>query len=131
MSSPVSKVKRPLSPHLQIYRPQLTSVLSITHRAAGVALAIGTLMVTSWLVAAATSEEAYNFAMDLAQTKIGTLMIFGWSVAIFYHMCNGVRHLFWDTVHLFEIRNATRAGYVVLLATALLTGATWYCAYKF
>ena len=123
--------KRPLSPHLQVYKPQMTSVLSIMHRAAGVALAIGSLMVVWWLVAAATSEEAYNLAQDFAGSPIGTLMIFGWSVALFYHLCNGCRHLLWDMGYLFKIENAYKAGYLVLLATAILTGSAWYCALNY
>lgn len=127
-TSPDLKSKRPLSPHLQVYKPQMTSVLSIFHRMAGVALAIGTLMVAWWLIAAATSEEAYNTAQAFAGSKIGTLMIFGWSVALFYHLSNGVRHLIWDTGRLFKIENAYKAGYCVLAATVILTGITWWFA---
>ena len=130
-TSPELKNKRPLSPHLQVYKPQMTSVLSITHRATGVALVAGTLMVAWWLIAAATGEEAYNIAREFAVTKVGTLMIFGWSVALFYHLSNGIRHLFWDLGYLFKIKNAYRAGFLVLLSTAILTGSTWYCAHKF
>lgn len=122
---------RPLSPHLQVYKPQMTSTLSIFHRAAGVALALGTLMVVWWLVAAAMGEAAYNTAMTFAQSPVGTLMIFGWSVALFYHMCNGCRHLLWDMGYLFKIENAYKAGYVVLLATAILTASAWYCALSY
>lgn len=127
-TSPELKSKRPLSPHLQVYKPQMTSVLSILHRACGVALAIGTLMVAWWLIAAATSEEAYNTAQAFAGSTIGTLMIFGWSVALFYHLSNGIRHLFWDLGYLFKIENAYTAGYLVLLSTAILTAGAWYCA---
>lgn len=123
--------QRPLSPHLQVYKPQMTSVLSILHRACGVALVFGTLMVAWWLIAAATSEEAYLLAQNFASTPLGKLMFFGWSVALFYHMSNGVRHLFWDMGYLFKIQNAYKAGYLVLLSTILLTGSTWYCAYHF
>lgn len=130
-TSPELKSKRPLSPHLQVYKPQMTSVLSILHRACGVALAIGTLMVAWWLIAAATSEEAYNAAQAFAGSPLGTLMIFGWSVALFYHLSNGIRHLFWDLGYLFKLENAFRAGYLVLFATAALTASAWYCAYAF
>ena len=85
-------------------------------------------MVAWWLIAAATSQDAYNTAMAFASHPIGTIMIFGWSVALFYHLSNGIRHLFWDTGRLFKIENAYRAGYVVLLSTVLLTAAAWYCA---
>lgn len=119
---------RPLSPHLQVYKPQMTSVLSILHRAAGVALSIGTLMVVWLLVAAALGADAYDQAMAFMSSPIGTLMIFGWSVALFYHLCNGCRHLLWDMGYLFKIKNAYRGGYVVLFATVVLTAITWYCA---
>ena len=119
------KAQRPLSPHLQVYRPQMTSVLSILHRMAGAALAVGTLLVVWWLVAAASGEQHYYTAMSFARSWLGVLMIFGWSVALCYHLCNGVRHLIWDTAHLMEIGSATRAGYVVLLMTVVLTALIW------
>ncbi len=127
-SSQDIKSKRPLSPHLQVYKPQMTSVLSILHRACGVALAIGTLMVAWWLIAAAMGEEQYTIAMKFAQSPLGTLMIFGWSVALFYHMSNGIRHLLWDMGYLFKLKNAYLGGYLVLLSTAILTVAAWTCA---
>ena len=123
---PATKIQRPLSPHLQVYRPQMTSVLSILHRMAGAALAIGTLMVVWWLVAAASGEKYYYTAMAFAEMPLGLFMIFGWSVALFYHMCNGVRHLIWDTAHMMDIQTATRAGYAVLLMTAVLTVVVWW-----
>ncbi|MBX2833902.1 MAG: succinate dehydrogenase, cytochrome b556 subunit [Micavibrio sp.] len=119
------KKQRPLSPHLQVYKPQMTSVLSITHRACGVALSIGTLLVTIWLVAAATGEDAYEAVSGFMRSGFGTFLIFGWSVALFYHLCNGIRHLFWDTGRLFKIENAYRAGYAVLAGTLLLTALAW------
>ena len=121
------KKQRPLSPHLQVYKPQMTSVLSILHRMTGVALFLGTFMVAWWLIAAATSEEAYNVARDFAGSYLGLFMIFGWSVALFYHASNGVRHLFWDMGYLFKIKNAYKAGYLVLLSTVILTAGAWYC----
>lgn len=123
--------ERPLSPHLQVYRPQLTTVLSILHRACGVALALGALLVVWWLAAAAAGPDAYATAQKFAASPLGLFMIFGWSVALFYHLCNGIRHLIWDTGHLFEIKNAYRAGYAVLLATAILTAGAWYCAMNY
>lgn len=125
------KQKRPISPHLAIYKPQMTSVLSIFHRMTGVALAIGTILVIVWLVAAATGPVAYNTVSDFTASPLGLLMLFGWSVALFYHMCNGIRHLIWDMGFLFKIEIAQRAGMVVLLATAILTAVTWYSAYNF
>jgi succinate dehydrogenase / fumarate reductase cytochrome b subunit len=130
MSSPQPS-KRPLSPHLQVYKPQLTSVLSILHRATGAALAIGTLMIVWWLMAAATNVHAYNIAADLARSPLGLFMIFGWSFCMFYHLCNGIRHLFWDAGYLFELENAYKSGYAVVIASVVLTLAAWVCAYSF
>jgi len=125
------KDKRPLSPHLQVYKPQLTSSMSIFHRITGAALAVGTIMVVWWLVAAATGEEAYNVAMDFAKSPLGLFMIFGWSVSLFYHTCNGIRHLFWDMGYLFKLENAYKAGYLVWFGTILLTASAWYCAFNY
>ncbi len=122
---------RPLSPHLQVYKPQLTSVMSILHRMTGVALAVGTLMVVWWLVSAAYGEEAYNVARLFAASTLGPVMIFGWSVALFYHLCNGIRHLFWDSGRLFNIKCAYKAGSLVLFMTAVLTAGAWVCAGQF
>lgn len=131
MTDPTVRSKRPLSPHLQIYKPQMTSMLSILHRATGVALAIGTLMLVWLLVAAAIGEEAFDVFTSFVGSPIGLFMLFGWSFALFYHMCNGMRHLIWDTGRLFKIENATRAGFIVLLASLILTISVWYCAYNF
>jgi succinate dehydrogenase / fumarate reductase, cytochrome b subunit len=122
------KRERPLSPHLQVYKPQMTSVLSILHRMCGVALALGTLLVAWVLIAAASGPEAYDFVTGLLAHPFGQLVLFGWSVALFYHLSNGIRHLIWDTGRLFKIENAYKAGYVVLASTVLLTALVWYCA---
>ncbi len=120
---------RPLSPHLQVYRPQMTSVMSILHRMTGFALAVGMVMIVWLLLAAATGPAAYETFRWFVMTPVGQLMLFGWSVALFYHMCNGVRHLFWGMGYLFKLENAYRAGYAVLAATVLLTGLVWYLAW--
>ncbi len=123
--------ERPLSPHLQVYKPQLTSMTSVLHRATGVALTVGLVMFSWWLVAAAIGPEAYDVFMNFAGSTLGKLLLFGWTLAFYYHLANGVRHLIWDTGLLFKIENAYRAGYVVLLLTALLTGMTWYCVLSY
>lgn len=124
------KSKRPLSPHLQIYKPQMTSTLSILHRATGVAMAVGTLMVVWLLLSAAIGEAAFGQFMDFATSPFGQIMLFGWSLALFYHMANGVRHLIWDTGHMFNISCAKKAGMVVLLFTVIMTALTWFLAYS-
>jgi succinate dehydrogenase / fumarate reductase cytochrome b subunit len=117
--------KRPLSPHLQIYKPQLTSVLSISHRIAGVALAAGTLLLTWWIMAAATSPAAFQTVRSVIGSPFGYLLLFGWSFALFYHMANGVRHLMWDTGHGLDIKQAELAGKVVVAAAGALTLIAW------
>lgn len=116
---------RPLSPHLQIYKWQLTSVMSILHRATGLALAVGTLLLVWWIVAAAAGPEAFAQVQAFTGSWIGLLLLFGWSVALFYHLGNGIRHLFWDAGFGFEITNAYRSGWTVVAATAVLTALAW------
>lgn len=122
---PVAAVARPLSPHLQVYRPQLTSVLSITHRATGVALAVGTLVLVWWLVAAASGPEQFETAQGFLGSWFGKLLLLGWTVALFYHLANGIRHLFWDAGLGFELKTAYASGWAVLAATVLLTALAW------
>jgi succinate dehydrogenase / fumarate reductase cytochrome b subunit len=117
--------ERPLSPHLQIYRWRLTMALSILHRATGVALAVGTLVVVWMLLAAATGEAAFTQFVTCVSSLPGQVMLFGWTVALFYHMLNGVRHFVWDTGRGYELKTAFASGYIVLILTALLTGAVW------
>ena len=88
--------KRPLSPHLQVYKPQLTSILSITHRASGIALSTGTFFVVGWLVALAGGEKYFDIAHYLASQWYGLIILAGYTWALSYHLCNGIRHLFWD-----------------------------------
>lgn len=120
---------RPLSPHLQVYKPQLTTFMSITHRATGIALAVGTLMLVCWLIAAATGESAFNEVQAFLGSIIGRLLLLGWSYALFYHMCNGLRHLFWDAGKGFEIETAYMTGRIVIGASILLTIGAWLWGY--
>ncbi len=117
--------QRPLSPHLQIYKPQLTSVLSIFHRATGVALVFALMAFVWMMLAAATGPDAYSVFTDFFASTIGWIALVGWSFCVFYHMCNGIRHLIWDSVRLFEIKSAERAGIIVVLTAIILTAAFW------
>ena len=126
----MSSAKRPLSPHLQIYRPQLTSVLSITHRLSGVALAAGTLLLVYWLAAAAAGPEAYESAQSFVGSFLGRLLLFGWTVGLFFHLCNGIRHLFWDAGYGFELDEVYRSGWTVVVATAVLSLLVWIVGYS-
>lgn len=116
----MTPAERPLSPFL-IYKPQLTSVLSFSHRATGVALSLGTLLLVWWLVAAATSEEAFGAAQCFLGSWLGLLLLLGWSFAFFFHLCNGVRHLFWDAGFGFELHTAYASGWTVVAASVALT----------
>jgi succinate dehydrogenase / fumarate reductase cytochrome b subunit len=116
---------RPLSPHLQVYRLPLLAILSITHRATGVALAVGTLLLVYWLGSAAYGPAAYAAASGLIGSPIGILLLFGWTIALYYHLSNGIRHLLWDAGWGFEIPQAYKSGQIVLGATAVLTVVTW------
>lgn len=92
-------VERPLSPHLQIYRPTLTMVMSIVHRATGAALYVGTLLMAWWLIAAASGPNAYAGVQWFLATWVGRLVLFGYTWTLIHHMLGGVRHLIWDTGH--------------------------------
>jgi succinate dehydrogenase cytochrome b subunit len=116
---------RPLSPHLQIYRWQLTSVLSILHRASGVVLSAGTILLVWWLVAAASGPDAYESVEDFLGSWLGLLVLFGWTAALFYHLCNGIRHLVWDTGYALDLKSTYTGGWVVVAATGVLTLVAW------
>ena len=116
---------RPLSPHLQIYRPQLTSIMSISHRATGAALAAGTLLLCLWLVALAAGNVWYNLAATVIGHPIGMFILFGYSVALVYHALNGVRHLTWDQGIGLTIPAVYRSGQIVLVLTVVISASMW------
>ena len=116
---------RPLSPHLQVYRPQLTSVMSIMHRASGAVLATGSLLLALWLVALAAGSAVFNPVADAMQHPLGQLVMFGYSLALVYHGLNGIRHLMWDLRVGLEIKQVYQSGYLVLGLTVLVTAALW------
>jgi succinate dehydrogenase / fumarate reductase cytochrome b subunit len=124
----MSAHNRPLSPHLQVYKPQLTSVLSISHRATGIALAVGTLLLVWWLVAAAAGGEAFDTARGFFGSWFGILVLFGFSYALMYHLCNGIRHLFWDAGYGFELETAYKSGWMTVGASVVLTLVAWIIA---
>jgi succinate dehydrogenase / fumarate reductase, cytochrome b subunit len=121
---------RPLSPHLQVYRPQLTSVLSISHRASGLALIVGTLLLVWWLVAAATGPEAFGRVQRFIGSWFGVLLLLGWSFALFWHLCMGIRHLVWDTGWGLDIPNTYRTGWTAIGAAAVLTLIAWIAGFS-
>ena len=119
-------VKRPLSPHLQVYKPQLTSVLSITHRGTGVFLSLGALVLTYWLVSLAVSEELFNSFHLHTTFWYGKLFLIGFVFSLYYHLANGIRHLFWDIGLGLEISTTYRSGYFTISISAVLTLATLF-----
>jgi succinate dehydrogenase / fumarate reductase cytochrome b subunit len=120
---------RPLSPHLQVYRLPLAAVLSITHRITGVGLTLGTLLLTWWVAAAAYGPDAYEAFSAFIGSPWGYLILFGFSVALFFHLCSGIRHLFWDMGKNFEIADTKRTNIFVIAGTVVLTLVTWLMAF--
>ena len=121
----MSKSDRPLSPHLSIYRWPITMTLSILHRATGVAMSLGFVVLVAWLFDAASGEESYEIFVRAMGSTIGVLMLIGWSFAFFFHLSNGVRHLFWDTGRGFEMQQANASAWLVLVASTVLTAGFW------
>jgi succinate dehydrogenase / fumarate reductase cytochrome b subunit len=120
---------RPLSPHLQVYRWQLTMALSISHRATGIALSVGTLVLVWWLMAAATGPEAYATFEGFIGSWFGLLLLFGWSFSLFFHLCTGIRHLVWDTGRALDLPSVYAGGYAAVAGSVVLTVVAWVAAF--
>ena len=120
---------RPLSPHLGIYRWQISNTLSILHRMTGVMLSIGALMLVTWLISLATGIGPYLSVNAFLNGPIGALMLFGWTFCFFYHLANGIRHLAWDTGRGFEKQRARLSGVMVLVVALILTFGVWVTAF--
>jgi len=120
---------RPLSPDIQIYRPQLTSVLSITHRITGIALSVGALSLVFWLIAAAAGPQAYAAVQGFLRSWIGLVLLFGCTFSLFFHLCNGIRHLVWDAGYGFELRTIYASGWTVIAASTVLTVVAWFVSF--
>jgi succinate dehydrogenase / fumarate reductase cytochrome b subunit len=120
---------RPLSPHLQIYKWQISSVLSILHRITGFALAVGTLLLVAWLWTAAYDFDAYDRLTGFIRKPLGLILLAGWTFAFYYHLANGIRHLCWDAGWGYEIGTMTRSGWAVVLFSFAVTAGTWWFLY--
>jgi|SRR5699024_11662379 len=118
----------PRSPDIGIYRPQLTSVLSIAHRVSGAWLALGAIVLVAWLVAAAAGGTTFAAWQGFFGSWFGLLLLLAWTFALYYHLCNGIRHLGWDLDYGFELVNIYRTGWVVVFASITLTILTWLLA---
>ena len=128
MPDTIIERSRPQSPNIQIYRPQLTSVLSIANRISGVVLSIAAIGLVVWLVAVAAGPQAYVPLQGLLASTIGQIALFGTTFAVFLHLCGGIRHLAWDAGYGFELRTIYASGWAVVAASGVLTMAVWITA---
>ena len=120
--------QRPLSPHLQVYRPQITTVMSIMHRGTGVVLAFGAFVLTAWLLASAGDNDSFTGFQVFLGSPVGKLLLLVFTVALVYHFLNGIRHLLWDAGRGFDIPSVYKTGYTVAVLTVVLTAAIWFLA---
>ena len=120
---------RPLSPRVQIYKPQITSILSIFHRLTGISLSIGSFIIVAWIVSLSMGIESYSYFMSIADNWFVQIIIFGFAFALFYHFSNGIRHLFWDAGLGFELKSVYISGSIVVLNAIILTTLTLYFVY--
>jgi len=120
---------RPLSPHLQVYRWQITMTMSILHRASGVVLTVGAFGLAWWLLALAADGEQYAHASALVASPVGLVLLFGFSLSLVYHLLNGLRHLMWDMGWGFDIPEIYRSGWAVAVLTVVFTAAIWFAAF--
>ena len=120
---------RPLSPHLQVYRPQITSILSITHRITGVVLCAGAFLLTYLLMAATYGPDSYATAQGFLGSWFGRLVLFGVVFSLWFHLSNGIRHLAWDAGRGFELERVRASGIAVVAVASVLTIATFIVAY--
>lgn len=118
-------VRRPLSPHLQVYSPQITSILSIMNRVTGIAISAGTLLLVWWLVAAAAGPSAYDTVQGFVASPIGLFVLFGWTASLMFHFFNGLRHLAWDAGYGFDLPQAYASGWAVVIATGVSSVLIW------
>ena len=120
---------RPLSPHLQIYRPMLTTMMSIAHRLTGAALYVGTLLLAWWLVAAAAGPDYFTWVNGFFSSFIGRLVLFGYTWALIHHMLGGLRHFIWDTGRGFELDQVELLARMTIVGSVLLTVLAWSAGY--
>ncbi len=121
----VNRGDRPLSPHLSIYRPQWTSMLSITHRATGVGMTLGALLIVWWLLGVASGGEYFAMVDGVLTSWIGLLILFGTTWALWFHLLNGIRHLVWDTGRGFDIDKVEASGKAIAGGSIAMTVLTW------
>lgn len=120
-----SAASRPLSPHLQVYTPLINMVMSIIHRITGVALYFGTLLLAWWLIAAATSPDAFATVTEFFGSWLGLIVLFGYTWALMHHMAGGVRHFIWDTGRGFELKTVDLMSWATALFSGVSTLLIW------
>jgi succinate dehydrogenase / fumarate reductase cytochrome b subunit len=120
---------RPISPHLDIYRWPLAMALSILHRATGIALAAGTLLLIALLLALSNGPAPYAAVRAFCGSWLGLILLFGWSWALAFHLANGIRHLFWDAGMGYSIKQAKNSGIAVVVFSFVFTALIWACVY--
>ena len=130
MSDTKPHIERPLSPHLQIYRPMLTMMMSIVHRLTGGALYFGTLIVIWWLVALASGPVYFEYVQELLGSVIGRLVLFGYTWALVHHAIGGIRHLIWDTGHGFDLGLVEWMARLNLAGSIIITLVIWVIGYS-
>jgi succinate dehydrogenase / fumarate reductase cytochrome b subunit len=118
-----------MSPHLQIYRMPITAILSVLHRGTGAVLFIGLLLMIWVLVAVATGADSWQTAHSFLSSWFGILVLFGFTFSLYYHFCNGIRHLLWDIGKGLSIAEVHKSAWVVIISTFVLTLMTWIIAY--
>lgn len=118
-------VHRPLSPHLEVYSPQITSVLSIMSRVTGIATSVGTLLLVWWLAAAASGPVAFARVQGFIGSWIGLFVLFGWTASLLYHLLAGLRHLAWDAGYGYSLEATHRSGWAVVIASVVTTIIVW------
>ncbi len=128
MSGPPNGRSRPQSPNIQIYRPQLTSVLSIANRITGVVSSIAAVALVLWLIAAAAGPQTYAAAQAAITSAAGESLLVAATFAFFLHLCGGIRHLAWDAGYGFELRTIYASGWAAVAASVALTVAAWIAA---
>ena len=121
----MSNQGRPLSPHLSIYRWPITMTLSILHRMTGVALSIGLVVLVIWLESIAFGDPSYTAVIEWMDSPLGNLLMIGWAFAFFFHLSNGIRHLFWDVGLGFEKNQANASAWLVVVASVVMTIVYW------
>ncbi|HEY8352236.1 MAG TPA: succinate dehydrogenase, cytochrome b556 subunit [Sphingomonadales bacterium] len=126
----MAQANRPLSPHLQVYRWGFHMVLSILHRGTGIALGVGTLLLAWWLIAAASGQECFEAVQACLGSWFGRLVLFGFTWSLMLHLCNGIRHLIWDTGRGLTIPEVRTSNQLVFWGSVVLTLAAWVLGYS-